>query len=308
MNRGFGEKQASILDPREILLSSLLMVTLFVSNPTTAADTGKREASYRDSDLARETVVGDTLNLLTINMAHGRGTAMNQLLVSVPQHRKNLDEVAALLVTSDADVIALQEADAPSLWSGSFDHIEYLAEATGHRVSVHGYHADKWLYTYGAALLSRFKMSDVDSHRFAPSWPTAGKGYVRGTLMWSNQNSVRPVTMVSVHLDFSRLSVRQAQVAELIGDLNGVRTPLIIMGDFNADWSTEDSPVRVLARAMDLRVFRPGFNGLGTYKEINRLDWILISDELKFVEFAVRPDIVSDHLAVEAKIGWRQKD
>ncbi|RLA43038.1 MAG: hypothetical protein DRR06_13060 [Gammaproteobacteria bacterium] len=272
---------------------------------------GEKEASYRNSELAQQVIVSRTLDLISLNVAHGRGTALNQLLVSATQHRKNLREIAAILLTSDADVVALQEADAPSLWSGKFDHLEYLAEATGYMNSVHGYHADSWPYTYGAALMSKFKMSHADSHRFRPSWPTAGKGYVRGTVLWrsdDNNATARPVTLVSVHLDFSRLAVRKAQIAELVDDLDELRTPLIIMGDFNADWSTEDSPVRMLARGLGLRAFKPTTHEFSTYNGVNRLDWILISDELTFVDFAVLPDIVSDHLAVEARIGWQQKD
>jgi endonuclease/exonuclease/phosphatase family metal-dependent hydrolase len=152
-------------------------------------------------------------------------------------------------------------------------------------------------------------MSDTRSHRFRPTWPTATKGYVRGTINWRNgedEDSVRPVTLVSVHLDFSREEVRKTQIAELVDDLGDLSTPLIIMGDFNADWSSDDSPVRQLANAIGLRAFRPTTQEFSTYKGIKRLDWILISDELKFIDYAVLPNIVSDHLAVAATIGWEK--
>jgi endonuclease/exonuclease/phosphatase family metal-dependent hydrolase len=153
-------------------------------------------------------------------------------------------------------------------------------------------------------------MSDSASHSFRPSWPTAGKGFVRGTLMWHSGDPTqapRPVTLVSVHLDFSRESVRKAQIAELVTELSDVGTALIIMGDFNADWSVETSPVRVLANGLGLRAFEPTRDGLGTYKRNERLDWILISSELRFIDYAVLPSVVSDHLAVVASIGWEAK-
>jgi endonuclease/exonuclease/phosphatase family metal-dependent hydrolase len=65
--------------------------------------------------------------------------------------------------------------------------------------------------------------------------------------------------------------------------------------------------VRQLANAIGLRAFRPTTQELRTYKGAKRLDWILISDELKFIDYAVLPNIVSDHLAVVAKIGWEIK-
>ena len=124
----------------------------------------------------QDAIESDTLGLLTLNIAHGRGTSLNQLLVSREGHRRNLEDIASLLRVTDVDIAALQEADAPSLWSGNFDHVQQLAELTGFQSVVHGHHADSWLFSYGAALLSRVTMLDTASHNFAPSWPTAGKG------------------------------------------------------------------------------------------------------------------------------------
>jgi len=292
------------------ILSLSCLGGLFIAILTITADPARGEAGYRDPALGPEVINSETLDLLTLNVAHGRGTALNQMLVSASQHRQNLDEIAAILRDSGTHIAALQEADAPSLWSGKFNHVDYLAEASDYPFSVHGYHADSWPYTYGAALLSRFKLSHTESHRFSPSWPTASKGFVRASILWRNGEtaSQESVTLVSVHLDFSRENVREAQIREMINDLEALDTPLIIMGDFNADWSVDDSPVRVLARALDLQVFRPATQDLGTYKGSERLDWILISEDLRFVEYTVLPDIVSDHLAVVARIGWDKED
>jgi endonuclease/exonuclease/phosphatase family metal-dependent hydrolase len=57
-----------------------------------------------------------------------------------------------------------------------------------------------------------------------------------------------------------------------------------------------------------LRAYRPAAQELGTYKGTKRLDWILISQELSFVDYTVLPDVVSDHLAVLATIGWGEKE
>ena len=80
---------------------------------------------------------------------------------------------------------------------------------------------------------------------------------------------------------------------------------MVIMGDFNAVWSATDSPVRKLARDLGLQAFEPDKPNLGTYRENDRLDWILISPELRFANYTVMQDIVSDHLAVVARISWK---
>jgi endonuclease/exonuclease/phosphatase family metal-dependent hydrolase len=292
---------------KKTILSLICITAVLICVLLIAVDPAQGEASYRTSELPPAVLEADTLELLTLNVAHGRGTALNQIMVSATQHRENLEEIASILLASGAQVVALQEADAPSWWSGEFDHVEYLARATGYRFSAHGYHATAWPFTYGAALMTKSRMSDTRSHSFRPTWPTATKGYVRGTIKWRNgedEDSAAPVTLVSVHLDFSREDVRRAQIEEMVDNLSELPTPLIIMGDFNADWSSDDSPVRQLANAIGLRAFRPTTQELRTYKGVKRLDWILISDELKFIDYAVLPNIVSDHLAVVAKIGW----
>ena len=259
-------------------------------------------------DAAPAVIVSDTLDLLSLNIAHGRGDALNQLLVSAAGHRRNLGAIATVLEKSGAHVAALQEADGPSLWSGGFDHVQFLAGTTDFCDSVHGHHADSWLFSYGAALLSRGTLTQAWSHSFSPSWPTAGKGFVAGTLAWQQPGTSSParqVTLVSVHLDFSRESVRKSQIAEIISALDEVSTPMVIMGDFNAVWSATDSPVRKLARDLGLQAFEPDKPNLGTYRENDRLDWILISPELRFANYTVMQDIVSDHLAVVARISWK---
>lgn len=269
------------------------------------------EANHGSPDALPDIMVSETLDVLTLNVAHARGTALNQLLVSANGHRENLENIASIILASGVHVAALQEADAPSLWSGRFDHVEYLAEATNFHSKVHGHHADSWLFTYGAVLVSGYSLGDTRSHHFRPSWPTAGKGFVVGSLQWQIPGTgaaPRTVTLASVHLDFSRESVRRDQIGEVIDGLKEIDTPLVVMGDFNADWSTSDSPVRELASGLDLNVFEPTLNGLYTYKDTNRLDWILISPELRFVEYEVLPGIVSDHLAIVARIGWKNQN
>lgn len=283
-----------------------LLATWVVAEVQTSA-----EFAYLESDLLPQIVESDTLNVLTLNVAHARGKSLNQILVSTHQHRSNLDKISSVLRDSEAQVVAVQEADGQSLWSGQFDHVGYLSAAAGSWSFVHGYHADSWLFTYGAALMSNFRLSETQSHRFQPSWPTATKGFVRGSILWrdsQDRSAAIPITLVSVHLDFSRESVRRAQIEELVGELQHIQTPLIILGDFNADWSVEDSPVRELTAKLKLRAFNPQGPGLGSYKGSQRLDWILISDRLEFADYRVLPNVVSDHLAVQAKIRWKKTD
>jgi endonuclease/exonuclease/phosphatase family metal-dependent hydrolase len=264
-------------------------------------------ADCRSVDTAAGIIAADTLDVLTLNVGHARGTASNQIFVTRARHQRNLNDIAALLKQADADVVALQEADAASLWSGRFDHVEFLSAAAGYRCYVHGHHADTWLYSFGTALMSRGAISEARSQAFRPSPPTTTKGFVQGTIERRSPGeggTARKVSLISIHLDFSRKKVRDAQIAELIAAMSDRTQPLIVLGDMNEDWNIEGSAVRKIADELGLRAFSPEASKLGTYKQTERIDWILISEELAFVDFAVLPDGVSDHRGLVARIGW----
>jgi endonuclease/exonuclease/phosphatase family metal-dependent hydrolase len=206
-----------------------------------------------------------------------------------------------------ADVVALQEADAPSRWSGDFDHISYLAEESGFPCFVHGRHSISWISSYGTALLSRSRPGEAESVRFSPSWPSKQKGFVFATFEGPVDRQRASVTVVSVHFDFLRASVRDQQVSELVSRLTEVDGPIVLMGDLNSEWGQGQSHVRALADELNLHAFSPENDGLGTYKDPTgkRLDWILISQELEFRTYEVLPNVVADHLAVVAEIAHR---
>ena len=259
------------------------------------------------SDTSPTMVNRPTLKVMTLNLAHGRKDGLNQLFISEGTIRSNLGEIAAFLDRTGADVVALQEADAPSLWSGNFDHVALLAEQAGYPVFESSNQAGSWFFSYGTALLSRVSLSGVLHYTFSPSPPTMNKGYTLGQIVWQ-PNADEPVLIdvISVHLDFSRKSVREQQSAELSETLVGRGNPMIIMGDFNSDWFADEEVVRALAERTGLQVYQPEAGNLATYhSSTRRLDWILISKQLEFVSFEVLPDVLSDHFAVVAEIAMK---
>lgn len=243
------------------------------------------------------------LRVISLNVGHGRGQGRSQLLMGGDTIRQNLGRVAQLLAQVDADVVALQEADAPSAWSGRFDHVEALAEAAGYPCREHGHHSDTVLSTFGTALIARAPLVDAATHRFKPSPPTLGKGFVHGVVRWNPGAALatpHDVHVVSVHLDYSRKSVRDAQVEEMSSVLSGAKS-LIILGDLNAEWDATGSPVKMLVQRLNLHTFEPQSTDHATYRD-KRLDWILMSRDLAFDSFEVLGEQVSDHLAILAKV------
>ncbi len=111
--------------------ASSIAVACFALLALTSTDIATAEmSSYCPNATPDVAVRADVLRLLTLNASHGRKTAWNQMLVSKKRTYENLDLIASLLEESNADVVALQEADAPSRWSGKFDHVDYLRDKT----------------------------------------------------------------------------------------------------------------------------------------------------------------------------------
>jgi len=251
-------------------------------------------------------ITSPLLSVLTLNLAHGRKDALNQMLQKTSTTRRNLEEIAGFLGSSGADLIALQEADHPSHWSGKFNHVDFISEKSLYPCRIHAHHAHKRMYDFGTALLSRVPYTDSLAHTFTPSPPTTSKGFVMGKVLWNPGGQLQePVTVsvISVHLDFSRKKVREAQTEEMRAMLPDIAPPLIIMGDFNTDWSTDESALRAIAANGKLKVYQAEATDLGTYKNgKHRLDWILISKDLEFVSYEVPQIVLSDHQPVLASV------
>ncbi len=244
------------------------------------------------------------LKVMTLNLAHGRSNGLHQALESRRTIQKHLDAAAALIRRVGADVVALQEADGPSLWSGRFNHVEYLARAAGYPFYIRAENVKGLKFSYGAAMLSRLPLRAAEAVTFAPSPPTPTKGFVAARVRLPGPRG-REVEVVSLHLDFLRQSVRRRQAEEIIRAFAHHARPLIVMGDFNSQWAGRRTPLQLLAAGLNLRAYKPEAK-LVTFPRLrHRLDWILVSPDFEFVRYEAEPDVVSDHLAVVAQLRLR---
>jgi len=245
------------------------------------------------------------LKIMTLNAAHGRKEGSHKLLSNRGSARTNLDDVAAVLRRENPDIVALQEVDGPSVWSGMFDHLQYLSRYGGFPYSVMGEHVKGKLNAYGTGLVSWFPLEDTLSIRFSPAPPTFAKGAVVSTVRLPG-TSDKTIDVVSLHLDFARRSVRRRQAIELVEKIKNRKRPLIVMGDFNCEWTTGEQTLPFLAHSLGLRAFRPEAKAMTTHPASGRrLDWILLSRGLEFRGYKTLDDPLSDHLAVVAEVALR---
>mgnify|MGYP003884358401 CR=1 FL=1 len=243
---------------------------------------------------------GHVLTVLSLNLAHGRAERFHQALIRNATIHSHLEEVASLLDRVGADVVAVQEADGPSFWSGGYCHVKRLAERASYDWHHRGTHV-KWPgIQYGTGILSRRELIDTHSQPFARTIPTPRKGLVIGTVSIEGME----VDVYSVHLDFARPGARRKQVRQIVDLANARKRPVIIAGDLNSGWKPGGA-AQVLSEALDLHTWRPDqlfptFPSLGV-----RIDWVLVSRSLAIHEHRVLADRVSDHRAILARVGLR---
>ena len=247
-------------------------------------------------------VLDRPLRVMTLNIAHGRRDGLHQALLKRKTIESNLDRIASVLVHEKPHIVALQEADGPSLWSGRFNHVRHLASGARFSHFFRGAHIDAFQLSYGTALLSQFPLRESLSIAFAPSPPTPTKGFVVSTIGWPDRDDIE-VTVVSVHLDFARASVRRKQVEEMIARLIQRKQPLIVMGDFNCGFSGDERSLAPLSKKLGLTAYKPAAPEMTTFPSSgSRLDWILISDDLEVTGYRTLEKVLSDHRAVIAEL------
>lgn len=243
----------------------------------------------------------ETLTLVSLNIAHGRKLSLNQLLVSRKQTLNNLQDIADFLLQVNGDIVALQEADAPSNWSGNFHHVEFLATHGEYPQYIHASHANIIIGHYGTGVMSRLPIQAGYGLTFPPSPPTTSKGLTLAEIKWQTKNGTINIDVISVHLDFSRETVRKQQLYEMLTTLSKRNNPIIIMGDFNSEWLAEQLTSSKFSSSLSLHTHYDDKKSLKTYKD-KRLDWILVSSDLIFKSYEISPLTLSDHLAVIATV------
>jgi endonuclease/exonuclease/phosphatase family metal-dependent hydrolase len=202
-------------------------------------------------------VSSQRLRLVTFNIAHGRGLTPIQGLTSSRKVRLNLRRIAGLLARLDADVVALQEIDERSIWSGNFDHLDYLRAHAGFPHAVFGINNRRtgvMNLSYGNAILSRYPIVATETVVF-------GRGNVgeKGFLFTEIDVGGRIVPLVNLHLHFASRTKRLLQLDLLVAWLRGKQKERgkgwavhpVVCGDFNTPDTGDDATASLFSHLND---------------------------------------------------------
>ncbi|MDM8536680.1 endonuclease/exonuclease/phosphatase family protein [Desulfobacterales bacterium HSG17] len=247
-----------------------------------------------------EKISDNEITVLSLNMAHGRGNGKNQIFQSKDVISQNVKMIGDIIKREKPQFVALQEADDASWWSGNFSHVEMAGRIGGMRAAIQAHNVDGLGLHYGAAILTTFDVTEARQFTFPRNIPTFSKGFVIATCEWPDDPDFL-FDVISLHLDFARAEVREAQIHELSQVLRKNNRPFIIMGDFNTDMEGKLLPQ--FSDELDLTTWARDDETIITFPGLgHRIDWIFVNNGFKIIEQEILDDIVSDHRVVRARI------
>ena len=245
-------------------------------------------------DSAARPVFAKTLRVMTYNIHVGVG--MDKKL--------DLARIADLIENEHPDLVGLQEVDRFVKRTELRDEILELAKLTGMEFAF-AHNLDYQGGQYGVAILSRFPIQKIDHRKFENLREAERRGMLRVEVKFGNKT----LNFVTTHLDYQHEDGRVFETEQLLKFLNGVRGPLIVVGDFNDD-SSGGAYKSMRNRFDDAWSAAPaGDIGLSypADKPTKRIDYIFTrkSDRTKARKAWIVNSQASDHLAVVADLEVR---
>ncbi len=179
------------------------------------------------------------LRVMTFNTHHGAGnlpcTAPPKTVPPAPDCNLNLDAIAEVIRTSEADVVGLQEVDRFWARSGYVDQPEYLAREL-RMFACYGANLDHQPdshanvpHQYGTAILSRFPILECTNTFLPKSVPSYEQ---RGLLAAVINVRGVPFHFYNTHLDTHAID-RPAQVQAIVNLIGTPTAPVVLVGDLN---------------------------------------------------------------------------
>jgi len=209
----------------------------------------------------------------------------------IPHSRRieNFKRLASLI--EGFDIVGLQELDGGSFRSGFLNQAEYIAMAAGF-----GCWYDKVNRNMGPVarhsmgILSRLKPDKVERHNL-PGLPG------RGTLAISYQ-SAKPLGIFLAHLALGK-KARLKQIDFLCEIMKDFRY-IILMGDLNCVPESEEiKRLKNRCNLKDSGSYAPSFP---SWQPVQRLDHILVSEDINIKSSGVLGWTLSDHLPIAMEI------
>ncbi|MCD4669161.1 MAG: endonuclease/exonuclease/phosphatase family protein [Actinomycetia bacterium] len=211
---------------------------------------------------------------------------------------QDLESIARIIESSDAEIISLQEVSRGWLINGSADSMYWLSE----RLNMEYIFMPASDLIWGNAVLSKYPMKLIKSGYL----PSQGVALQRSYLLVEvevRKNKKLNILCTHLHHLEDGGSVREKQVEALIDEWGGLENTMI-MGDFNA--VPEEAEIAMLYDEGLQDVHKIAGSGSGLtwvhYEPYRRIDYIWATPDLEVFDCYNIYSTASDHLPVVASV------
>ena len=209
-----------------------------------------------------------------------------------------LETLASNIEAFEPDIVALQEISRGWLISGRVDMAEWLSL----RLDMPYIYGDTAGTMWGNVILSRFKITEYHNESLPSDGLPVKRGFTHAVIEISNNQAVNVIATHFHHVE-SDSDIRQTQAETLLAYANNLEN-IIIMGDLNTTPETPVIQLFISAGFIDvLSLIEPPpaytFHADNPYM---RIDYILISPNMKASQIEVLQSTASDHFAITAII------
>ena len=198
------------------------------------------------------------------------------------------------------DIVSLVEVD-----TGSFrakkDEVVYFEKKLGmsNFVEKIKYPLQGWLKLFhfvpilnkqANAIIAKKKLSKVKYHLFHEG--------TKRVIIEATIHVPKKLTLLLAHLALST-KTRRKQIAELVGIVNAIKNPVILMGDFNTFNGEEEIKKLLKETHLDHKYEMDPYSMTFTEPSVHpnrRLDYVLTSKQIKVEKYRVLNFHFSDHL------------
>ena len=227
------------------------------------------------------------LRVVTYNIKHGRGM----------DEKVDLARTAAVLKPLNPDVVGLQEVDDRASRSGSVPEAEHLGKALGMNHAF-GKFMDFQGGAYGMGILVRHPIVRTES----VTLPVGNEPRI-ALVVETRLPDGRTITIINVHFDWVRDDgFRFAQASVLTKYLDALKTPYVLIGDFN-DGPDSRTLALFKSRATEARKPAGASFTFPSDKPEREIDYVFFSPSSAFTAREVRvidEQVASDHRPVLA--------
>lgn len=259
-----------------LFLPSLLVLVLVASSCTASAPhaTGSTDAPLR---------------VVSYNIRHGRGM----------DNRVDLPRTATVLRTLAPDIVGLQEVDEHVTRSGGVPQADSLGRLLGMHAAF-GAFMDYQGGRYGMGILSRHPIARAHPIRL----PDGNEPRI-ALLVDVALPGGDTISVVNVHFDWvGNDTLRFAQASALTRVLDTLRTPYILLGDFN-DEPASRTLALFTARAREMKKPASDHFTFSSTEPNKEIDFIFAAPASRWVEATARvidERVASDHRPVVVEI------